>query len=62
MQAIDADCLDWVEVFERSPFFVGKRYITPYISHTTARLQAAQHIALRQLLVLDTHERVSKDA
>jgi hypothetical protein len=61
VKSIHSDGLDGVEIFQEIAVFVRKSYVPADVADATARLQSADHIALRQLLVFDTELGVSVD-
>jgi hypothetical protein len=62
MNAVDPHGVERMKIPERFPVCTCKRHVVPDRANRTACFNAADHIALRQVLMLEAHLGRSKDA
>ena len=62
VQPVHGNGLAWVQILQRFAVFTCERHVPANIACRAARLEPADHVTLRQLLMFDAEQRVSMDA
>jgi hypothetical protein len=62
MNAINTDGIDGMEIRQRLAIFPAEGYVVAHLSDSPARFHSPDHVAMRQMLVLQAHFRPSKDS
>jgi hypothetical protein len=61
MNSIHPDGINGMEVSQRFAIFAGEGHVVTHLADSAARFHSPDHVAPRQMLVLQTHFRTSKD-
>ncbi|MGO8790705.1 MAG: hypothetical protein ACLQVL_25440 [Terriglobia bacterium] len=62
MKTVDADRIYWVKVGQWFPLIAGERHVAPNLFDRAAGLHTPDHVPPRQMLVLETHVGLGKNA
>jgi hypothetical protein len=62
MNSIHTDGINGMEVSQRLAIFAGEGHVVTHLADSAARFHSPDHVPLRQILVLQSHFRPSKNS